>query len=900
MIKNSSAMLKLSTAIALVGCAVMVVSNASAQKAGVAAAVNRDANRTPPEATRRQVVIGDEIVYNELIETSSVGQAQVLMLDRTALTIGPSASLVIDKFIYDSATKTGDMGLTLRRGLLRFVGGSISKKSQVQVKTPVGVLGIRGGVALINVLNDNTVDVTFLFGTDVAIYLGGQEVERMSKAGFKTRVTRDGADTPSRVEAADVRSDMQVLQGRAGAAGGLAKVPTEVVIAAATESALPATDVTVIGELIDESLAEEKPGVETGKHDDSVKDGQEQIIVSDIEEVDNSPNDFSLFGVARVTPGSENLASPSQPQPNIELFGATDGNGLYYVQNNLGEFLAGEFPDFFTNDEEGPSTINKPFYPADTNFYDHPDRAASLLQTEGGVSQIVAERIVGEQIYEEDFLALTYWSFADYEEATLASTLTVVAGKPGDFTREEESALIAYTMEGDRHRLSRHVFSTVGQFDLTADPLSAIAFTLDDSAIQTPLYIDLERNKVFLASKVQQGVPVNLNNPQNYFAFQVGVVAGDYGPETNLIGGGEFVLGHYDDVESYTINSTRDVELRAYGDENSYVTLEGVLRVNSADDSGEGILAEFDEFHIGQRTDIGTTELQETGTETQIPDEIGYLTYELYAAGYYETGSSGLMSAFTNPEGGVSGGGGNLRINRQTGNVTATVQLSAAMGMETETIDYDTSYSSAYLNDDLFGIASDGSIGVDDIGGFLVSGKATATGDAANCLCHYLHWGYWGVLQFSEVSNDHPYVAGFFVAGEPTVDMPLEGQATYSGVVDATWHEPTATNPDGITTVISGTIEHTVEFQSGYGSGEMTLPDPNLMIYTSSDNTGNHQISFYFSNPQTEGYLGEGDGIFTGPNAKNMGVVFSIENDGAVIAGAIRAERGAIEPLPPQ
>ena len=238
MTRISIAMLKLSTAIALVGCAALVVSDASAQKAGVATAVNQDADRTPPGSNRRQVVIGDEIVYNELIETSPIGQAQVLMLDRTALTVGPNASLVIDKFVYDPSSKTGDMGLTLRRGLLRFVGGAISKKTQARVNTPTGVLGLRGGVALVDVIDGNTVDATFLFGDNLTMIQNGQEIGQILSPGFKSRITRDGASEPVKVSPQEIAQKMGLLQGRAGAAGGLEEEPSSELVSSQAEAAM--------------------------------------------------------------------------------------------------------------------------------------------------------------------------------------------------------------------------------------------------------------------------------------------------------------------------------------------------------------------------------------------------------------------------------------------------------------------------------------------------------------------------------------------------------------------------------------------------------------------------------------------------------------------------------------
>ncbi len=56
---------------------------------------------------------------------------------------------MIDKFVYDPATGTGEMVTTLAKGALRFVGGQLSHQGAATVKTPVATIGIRGGTATI-------------------------------------------------------------------------------------------------------------------------------------------------------------------------------------------------------------------------------------------------------------------------------------------------------------------------------------------------------------------------------------------------------------------------------------------------------------------------------------------------------------------------------------------------------------------------------------------------------------------------------------------------------------------------------------------------------------------------------------------------------------------------------
>ena len=74
--------------------------------------------------------------------------------DQSSLTIGPNSELVIDHFIYDPKTDNGDLSISVTKGILRFVGGALSKKGKVTVETPVGNLGIRGAVVLIEVAQD--------------------------------------------------------------------------------------------------------------------------------------------------------------------------------------------------------------------------------------------------------------------------------------------------------------------------------------------------------------------------------------------------------------------------------------------------------------------------------------------------------------------------------------------------------------------------------------------------------------------------------------------------------------------------------------------------------------------------------------------------------------------------
>ena len=122
---------------------------AKAQVVGTAAAVNPLSQSTPPGRGTRVLHIGAEVLHQERIQTAASGTVQLLFIDKTTLSIGPNSILVIDNYVYDPASGTGQMATSLAKGMLRFVGGQLSHQGAATVRTPAAVVGIRGGIATI-------------------------------------------------------------------------------------------------------------------------------------------------------------------------------------------------------------------------------------------------------------------------------------------------------------------------------------------------------------------------------------------------------------------------------------------------------------------------------------------------------------------------------------------------------------------------------------------------------------------------------------------------------------------------------------------------------------------------------------------------------------------------------
>src|SRR5690242_17035331 len=122
---------------------------AMADKVGVAAAVNPDAFSSLSGSPKTQLNIGKSIFFSERINTTGSGLVQELLVDGSTFTVGPGSDLVIDKFVYDPNKKSGEVVASFSKGVMRFVGGKISKnEGGVTVNTPSGALAIRGGMFL--------------------------------------------------------------------------------------------------------------------------------------------------------------------------------------------------------------------------------------------------------------------------------------------------------------------------------------------------------------------------------------------------------------------------------------------------------------------------------------------------------------------------------------------------------------------------------------------------------------------------------------------------------------------------------------------------------------------------------------------------------------------------------
>ena len=89
---------------------------------------------------------GSKIYFGDTIIVRAQSNAQILLLDETALTIGEKSELTIDDFVYDPRSKVGKIVSNIKIGTVRVITGEISKNNpdNLEVNVPTGSIGARG------------------------------------------------------------------------------------------------------------------------------------------------------------------------------------------------------------------------------------------------------------------------------------------------------------------------------------------------------------------------------------------------------------------------------------------------------------------------------------------------------------------------------------------------------------------------------------------------------------------------------------------------------------------------------------------------------------------------------------------------------------------------------------
>ena len=122
---------------------VIAASTARAQTVGEARTVKNNVTGKLGAAAERKIYVGDGLSSNEQVRTAIESATQVRFIDDSTLTVGPSSSVVLDRFVVNPNRTTKDAVIQMATGTIRFVTGRSDPKN-FTIKTKTFTLGVRG------------------------------------------------------------------------------------------------------------------------------------------------------------------------------------------------------------------------------------------------------------------------------------------------------------------------------------------------------------------------------------------------------------------------------------------------------------------------------------------------------------------------------------------------------------------------------------------------------------------------------------------------------------------------------------------------------------------------------------------------------------------------------------
>ena len=157
-------------ALAIAFCASLATSTAQADSkiGGVNQKEYKGATGAPTGGAASPLYFANDVFSGETVSTPEAGSTRLVFQDSTELNVGANSTVVLDHFVYDPGSHTGDASINFTKGIFRFVTGDIQNKSNVKLTTPTTSLTIRG--------TDFKVIVTDA-GTIVAVKSGAVEIK---------------------------------------------------------------------------------------------------------------------------------------------------------------------------------------------------------------------------------------------------------------------------------------------------------------------------------------------------------------------------------------------------------------------------------------------------------------------------------------------------------------------------------------------------------------------------------------------------------------------------------------------------------------------------------------------------------------------------------------------------
>ena len=143
------------------------------------------------EGLTRPLARGAPVYLSDVITTGPGARLSIAFVDGTSVTLGESAELRIDEFVYNDASERARFGAHIK-GAFRFVTGKLKNAldASVLVTTPVAIIGVRGTDFLAGTV-DGVYGVLLFDGSVTVTTQAGSTV--LDRPGLGTNISGPGA-----------------------------------------------------------------------------------------------------------------------------------------------------------------------------------------------------------------------------------------------------------------------------------------------------------------------------------------------------------------------------------------------------------------------------------------------------------------------------------------------------------------------------------------------------------------------------------------------------------------------------------------------------------------------------------------------------------------------------------
>ncbi len=165
--------------VVLLFCVLFISAAAWAQSASVGTVTQlQGRGSVTREAGTLVLALNTPVFSDDIVETAIDGKVLITFIDGTKLTLGPSAEIVIDEFVFNPAGGANNAALRVTSGAMRLVAGAVERvggPQAVTVATPVGSIGIRGTDFFVEMEDGTHLAVALFSGYEVAVTNAGGE-----------------------------------------------------------------------------------------------------------------------------------------------------------------------------------------------------------------------------------------------------------------------------------------------------------------------------------------------------------------------------------------------------------------------------------------------------------------------------------------------------------------------------------------------------------------------------------------------------------------------------------------------------------------------------------------------------------------------------------------------------